>query len=85
MPKLKIARRLLQKKLGFRMLMDLISLDATLVKGSHGRRPSQKKDWPVFVTGQPEEFAAKEVQSPAVFEKLLQAIGISHTESHRSY
>jgi len=34
--KLKILRRLLQKKLGFRMLMDVIPLDATLVKGSHG-------------------------------------------------
>ena len=34
--KLKIMRKLLQKKLGFRMLMDVIPLDATLVKGSHG-------------------------------------------------
>ena len=32
--KLKILRRLAQKKLGFRMLMDVIPLDATLVKGS---------------------------------------------------
>src|SRR6266513_649170 len=39
LPKLKIAWRLLQKKLGFRMLMDVIPLDATLVKGSHGIRP----------------------------------------------
>ena len=31
-PKLHIVRRLLQKKLGFRMLMDVIPLDATLVK-----------------------------------------------------
>ncbi len=50
LPKLKIAWRLLQKKLGFRMLMDVIPLDATLVKGSHGRRPADKKDWPVFIT-----------------------------------
>ena len=48
--KTKIAWRLLQKKLGFRMLMDVIPLDATLVKGSHGRRPADKKDWPVFIT-----------------------------------
>ena len=53
-PKLKIAWRLLQKKLGLRMLMDVIPLDATLVKGSHGRRPADKKDWPVFITSQPE-------------------------------
>ncbi len=37
LPKLRIAWRLAQKKLGFRMLMDVISLDATLPKGSHGR------------------------------------------------
>jgi predicted AlkP superfamily pyrophosphatase or phosphodiesterase len=48
-PKLKIAWRLLQKKLGFRMLMDVIPLDATLVKGSHGARPKNISDWPVFI------------------------------------
>lgn len=47
--KLKIIWRLLQKKLGFRMLMDVIPLDATLVKGSHGCRPKSKKDWPVVI------------------------------------
>jgi hypothetical protein len=40
LPKLKIAWRLLQKQLGFRMLMDVVPLDASLVKGSHGRRPA---------------------------------------------
>ena len=45
--KLKIAWRLLQKKLGFRMLMDVIPLDATLVKGSHGRRPASAADYPL--------------------------------------
>ena len=49
-PKLKIAWRLLQKKLGFRMLMDVIPLDATLVKGSHGARPKNTRDWPVLIT-----------------------------------
>jgi hypothetical protein len=33
------------KKLGFRMLMDVIPLDATLVKGSHGRRPANPGDY----------------------------------------
>ena len=48
-PKLKIAWRLLQKKLGFRMLMDVIPLDATLVKGSHGARPKNVAEWPVLI------------------------------------
>ena len=51
--KLKILWRLLQKKLGFRMLMDVIPLDATLVKGSHGCRPASTSDWPVFISEQP--------------------------------
>ena len=36
-PKLKIARRLLGRKLGFRNLMDVIPLETSLVRGSHGR------------------------------------------------
>ena len=49
-PKVRIARRLLQKKLGFRMLMDVIPLDASLVKGSHGCRPTSRADWPVLIS-----------------------------------
>jgi predicted AlkP superfamily pyrophosphatase or phosphodiesterase len=69
--KLKIMWRRLQKKLGLRMLMDVIPLDATLVKGSHGRRPVDKKDWPVFITSQPEILGAKEIESTDVFQILL--------------
>jgi predicted AlkP superfamily pyrophosphatase or phosphodiesterase len=50
--RLKIAWRLLQKKLGFRMLMDVIPLDANLVRGSHGRRPEDQDDWPVLISPQ---------------------------------
>jgi predicted AlkP superfamily pyrophosphatase or phosphodiesterase len=74
LPKLKIAWRLLQKKLGFRMLMDVVPLDATLVKGSHGRRPADKKDWPVFITERPELLGAKEIESTDVFQILLRQV-----------
>ena len=40
LPKLRVARRLLRKKLGFRYYMDLIPLDTRLVRGSHGRLPA---------------------------------------------
>ena len=36
-PKLSVIWRLLKKKLGLRTLMDVIPLDANLIKGSHGR------------------------------------------------
>ncbi len=74
LPKLKIIWRLLQKKLGFRMLMDVIPLDATLVKGSHGCRPADKKDWPVFITSQPEFLSTKEIESTDVYQLLLRQI-----------
>jgi predicted AlkP superfamily pyrophosphatase or phosphodiesterase len=36
-PKAKIAWTLLRKKLGFRAMLEVISTDATLIRGSHGR------------------------------------------------
>ncbi|PCK10141.1 MAG: alkaline phosphatase family protein [Alteromonadaceae bacterium] len=48
-PMLKVMMRLLQKKLGMRMLMDVISLDASLVKGSHGRPASTIDLGPIFI------------------------------------
>ncbi|HID21927.1 MAG TPA: alkaline phosphatase family protein [Planctomycetaceae bacterium] len=51
-PKLRMARRLLQKALGFRYYMDVIGLDASIVRGSHGRLPApgrEATEAPVFV------------------------------------
>jgi len=51
--KLKIAARLLQKKLGMRMLMDIIPLDTTLVKGSHGRLADSPENGPLLISSLP--------------------------------
>jgi predicted AlkP superfamily pyrophosphatase or phosphodiesterase len=51
-PKLRIASRLLRKMLGFRYYMDVIGLDASVVKGSHGRLAETRyieHDGPVFI------------------------------------
>jgi hypothetical protein len=53
MPKLRVARRLVQKKLGMRYLMDVIPLDPKLVRGSHGRLPDDPRDGPVFLSSRP--------------------------------
>jgi len=45
----RIVVKLLAKKLGFRTMMDLIPLDASLVKGSHGRVSLEEKDKAVFI------------------------------------
>ncbi len=65
--KARIAWRLLQKKLGFRMLMDVIPLDASLVKGSHGARPSDQSEWPVIISGRKNSLSSQGIKSMDVF------------------
>ena len=48
-PKLHIAAKLIRKKLGFRTLMDVIPLDTSLVRGSHGRIDQDEKTSPIFM------------------------------------
>ncbi|MEE9127755.1 MAG: nucleotide pyrophosphatase/phosphodiesterase family protein [Planctomycetota bacterium] len=48
-PKLRIAWTLLKKKLGLRYLMDVISTDPSLVRGSHGRLFEDPEKGPVFL------------------------------------
>ncbi len=52
LPKLQIAATLLRKKLGFRYLLNVIPLDATLVRGSHGRRTERLEDGPVLISSE---------------------------------
>ena len=68
--KAKIAWRLLQKKLGFRMLMDVIPLDATLVKGSHGRQPADSKEWPLLISQSADLSLQQRIDSTDVFEVI---------------
>ena len=52
-PKLKVGWTLLKKTAGFRYLMDVIPLDASLVRGSHGRLPESRRAGPVLITSEP--------------------------------
>jgi predicted AlkP superfamily pyrophosphatase or phosphodiesterase len=54
LPKLTVARKLLARKLGFRALLDVIPLDASLVRGSHGRVTDRPEAGPVFMSSAPE-------------------------------
>jgi predicted AlkP superfamily pyrophosphatase or phosphodiesterase len=73
-PKLKIAWRLLQKKLGFRMLMDVISLDASLVRGSHGIRPSSTNDYPILMAGQSGLWSGTALPPTQVYEVIKKQV-----------
>ena len=52
-PALRVARRLAQKKLGMRYLLDVIPLDASLIKGSHGLLPEDPEDGPIWLSSMP--------------------------------
>ena len=72
--KLRILWRLLQKKLGFRMLMDVIPLDATLVKGSHGCRPKSQSDWPILIADCPSFLSQPQLDSTEVCDVIQRRI-----------
>jgi predicted AlkP superfamily pyrophosphatase or phosphodiesterase len=48
-PKFRIAKFLLKKKLGLRALLDVIPLDASLVRGSHGRDEVPESERPLLL------------------------------------
>jgi len=74
LPKLRIATRLAQKVIGMRYLMDVISLDATLVRGSHGRPTDRPEDGPLFITSRPDLLGAGPVAATDVKALLLEHI-----------
>jgi predicted AlkP superfamily pyrophosphatase or phosphodiesterase len=71
-PKLKIGMKLARKKLGFRYLMDVIALDAGLVKGSHGRPSDEPRTGPLIMSNAPELLPEGEVAATSVREIMLQ-------------
>jgi predicted AlkP superfamily pyrophosphatase or phosphodiesterase len=49
-PKVAIAARLMKRSLGMRTLLDVIPLDASLVRGSHGRPTDRREDGPLLIS-----------------------------------
>ncbi|HEY3788192.1 MAG TPA: nucleotide pyrophosphatase/phosphodiesterase family protein, partial [Urbifossiella sp.] len=74
LPKLHAARRVLEKKLGFRMTMDVVPLDASIVKGSHGLAAADPKDRPILIGHGPRPGAS--VPMTEVKELVLSALGL---------
>ena len=70
-PKLKIGWTLLRKALGFRYLIDVIPLDAGLVKGSHGRLTDDPEDGPLVASSEPSLLPAGPVPATAVKRLIL--------------
>jgi hypothetical protein len=72
-PMLKVGTKLLKKKLGFRYLMDVIPLDATLVKGAHGRVPESDLDKPLLVC-EGSLTLAERIAPTTVFDLIVKAV-----------
>ncbi len=69
--RLSVGWRLARKKLGFRQLMDVIPLDATLVKGSHGRVTDDPDAGPLFLTSRPDLLPEGAVPATGVKDLIL--------------
>jgi hypothetical protein len=71
LPKLTVAATLARKALGFRYLMKVIPLDASLVKGSHGRVTESLDDGPLMISSQRDGVGSEVVESTAVRDMIL--------------
>ena len=73
-PKLRIGLKLARKMLGMRYLMDVISLDASLVRGSHGRPTDCEEDGPLLISSRPELLEEGPVAATDVKALLLRHV-----------
>ena len=73
-PKVAIGKRLLLRKLGFRTLMDVIPLDASLVGGSHGRLTDRAEDGPLMITDRRGLLKRDRIAATNVKQLLLDAV-----------
>ncbi len=67
LPALKVGYKLAKRKLGFRNLLDVIPLDASLVKGSHGRVDNPRGRGPLFI-GNP---SRSNLEAEEVYTEIL--------------
>lgn len=70
--KLRAGYKLARKLLGFRYLMDVIPLDATLVKGSHGGINIGKEYYPVLISDK--KISDGEIQATDVYDVIWEAL-----------
>lgn len=68
--KARAAYKLLRKKAGFRYVMDVIPLDATLVKGSHGSLVKDPAIHPVLITEK--EVSKKDLVATDIYDVIWQ-------------
>jgi Type I phosphodiesterase / nucleotide pyrophosphatase len=70
-PAATVGWKLFKRSLGFRALLDVIPLDATLVRGSHGRPGGWNDESPVFLSRRTSLFEGTRLTSVGVYEMLM--------------
>jgi predicted AlkP superfamily pyrophosphatase or phosphodiesterase len=78
LPALTVGWKLAKKAMGFRTLMDVIPLDATLVRGSHGRADVGPDAGPLIISKQGHLIPPSPVDSTDVYNALLDHLGAAH-------
>jgi predicted AlkP superfamily pyrophosphatase or phosphodiesterase len=73
--KLRIAWALAKRKMGFRSLMEVVPLDASLVKGSHGVSPARPEEGAVLLTSEPALVQRESVGATDVCGVMLRHLG----------
>jgi predicted AlkP superfamily pyrophosphatase or phosphodiesterase len=81
LPPVALGTRLVRKKLGFRMLMDVIPLDASLIRGSHGRIPDDPSKGPMLMTSRPELLPDGDVAATDVHDLILRHLEVPVAEA----
>lgn len=76
-PELSLGKRLLKKRLGFRTLMDVVSIDPKLVKGSHGLLPGRTADGPLVISSEPGLLPDGKLESTAVKGLILKSLNLN--------
>ena len=75
LPPLTVGWKLMKRKAGFRSLLDVIPLDARLVKGSHGRQTGWNEDGPVFISQSTDLVDSTNITSIDVHALILRHLG----------
>jgi predicted AlkP superfamily pyrophosphatase or phosphodiesterase len=75
-PALSIGWKLAKRKAGLRTLLDVTPLDATLVRGSHGRSAGWSDDGPCVISRETTLFRNDRLMSVDVYSLLLRHLGV---------
>jgi predicted AlkP superfamily pyrophosphatase or phosphodiesterase len=70
-PPLTVGWKLMKRKAGFRSLLDVIPLDASLVKGSHGRQTGWDEDGPLLISRTKALIPSPRINSVDVHDLIL--------------